>query len=92
MAYMRSNCQDPPAPRGTNERSWLYRIRPSVKHSGKYKCIDRGFIRSAPCRDESELPIGQMRWDPISLPKKALTFVSGLRTMTTAGDRRRTRP
>ena len=22
------------APRGTNERSWLYRIRPSVKHTG----------------------------------------------------------
>jgi homogentisate 1,2-dioxygenase len=22
------------APRGSNERSWLYRIRPSVKHSG----------------------------------------------------------
>ena len=24
------------APRGTNERSWLYRIRPSVKHSGRF--------------------------------------------------------
>ena len=23
------------APRGANERSWLYRIRPSVKHSGR---------------------------------------------------------
>ena len=25
------------APRGTNERSWLYRIRPSVKHTGRFK-------------------------------------------------------
>ena len=24
------------APRASNERSWLYRIRPSVKHSGRY--------------------------------------------------------
>ena len=24
------------APRGSNERSWLYRIRPSVKHSGRF--------------------------------------------------------
>ena len=25
------------APRGANERSWLYRIRPSVKHSGRFE-------------------------------------------------------
>ena len=25
------------APRGTNERSWLYRIRPSVQHAPKFK-------------------------------------------------------
>ena len=24
------------APRGSNERSWLYRIRPSVRHSGRF--------------------------------------------------------
>ena len=28
------------APRGANERSWLYRIRPSVKHSGRCTKID----------------------------------------------------
>src|SRR5947208_2270519 len=28
------------APRGTNERSWLYRIRPSVKHSGRFARVD----------------------------------------------------
>ena len=28
------------APRNTNERSWLYRIRPSVKHTGKYEKFD----------------------------------------------------
>src|SRR5690606_40452799 len=25
------------APRGTNERSWLYRMRPSVRHNGRFK-------------------------------------------------------
>jgi len=24
------------APRATNERSWLYRIRPSVRHTGRF--------------------------------------------------------
>src|SRR6476469_8600886 len=36
------------APRSTNERSWLYRIRPSVKHSGRYRKVDKGFLRAAP--------------------------------------------
>ena len=25
------------APRGQNERSWCYRIRPSVKHTGRFR-------------------------------------------------------
>jgi homogentisate 1,2-dioxygenase len=75
------------APRSTNERSWLYRIRPSVKHSGRYRKVDKGFLRTAPAaRDESDLPIGQLRWAPTPLPKEKLTFLTGLRTMTTAGD------
>src|SRR5688500_13953997 len=75
------------APQATNQRSWLYRIRPTVKHSGRYRKIDKGLMRTAPAaRDESELPIGQLRWDPIPIPKEELTFVTGLRTITTAGD------
>ena len=75
------------APQASNQRSWLYRIRPTVKHSGRYKKIDQGRIRTAPsAREESDLPIGQLRWGPIPMPDETLTFVSGLRTMTTAGD------
>jgi homogentisate 1,2-dioxygenase len=75
------------APQATNQRSWLYRIRPSVKHSGTYRRVDAGLIRTAPfARDESELPIGQLRWDPVPLPEGDVTFVSGLRTITIAGD------
>ncbi|WNJ93948.1 homogentisate 1,2-dioxygenase [Bosea sp. 685] len=74
------------APRVNNERSWLYRIRPSVKHSGRYKKIDKGAIRSAPNAGESELPIGQLRWGPVPIPDGERDFISGLFTITTAGD------
>src|SRR5690606_14067448 len=74
------------APQATNQRSWLSPIRPTVKHSGRYRRIDRGLVRTAPCRDESDLPLGQLRWGPEPIPKEGLTFVTGLRTMTTAGD------
>ena len=30
------------APQATNQRSWLYRIRPSVKHSGRYRTASTG--------------------------------------------------
>jgi homogentisate 1,2-dioxygenase len=73
------------APRATNERSWLYRIRPSVKHSGPFKAADKGLWRTAPCV-ELDVPIGQMRWSPTPYPKAATSFVEGVHTMTTCGD------
>src|SRR5204863_8886484 len=73
------------APQASNQRSWLYRIRPTVRHAGRFARIDRGLIRTAPQR-ESEMPLAQLRWDPTPLPAEKLTFVTGLRTMTTAGD------
>src|SRR5262245_9137188 len=74
------------APQATNERSWLYRIRPTVRHTGRFQRVGKGRIRTAPEREESELPIGQLRWGPIPIPDEPLTFVTGLCTMTTAGD------
>jgi homogentisate 1,2-dioxygenase len=73
------------APRGTNERSWLYRIRPSVRHSGRFAKADTGFWRTAPCT-EYDMPIGQLRWGPMPIPEQDVTFLQGIRTMTTAGD------
>ncbi|MBV9561331.1 MAG: homogentisate 1,2-dioxygenase, partial [Bradyrhizobium sp.] len=73
------------APRGSNERSWLYRIRPSVRHSGRFAEVDAGLWRSAPCH-EYDLPIGQLRWDPTPVPQAEMTFLQGVQTMTTAGD------
>ncbi|MGE3642629.1 MAG: homogentisate 1,2-dioxygenase [Beijerinckiaceae bacterium] len=74
-------------PQSTNKRSWLYRIRPSVKHNGRFKTADMGLIRTAPqARHESEMPIGQLRWAPLPIPNEPLTFITGMRTITTAGD------
>ncbi len=74
------------APQATNERSWLYRISPSVRHAGHFTRMDNGLIRTAPVREESELPIGQLRWGPLPMPERPVTFVTGLATITTAGD------
>src|ERR1700761_6131279 len=41
------------APRNNNQRSWLYRIRPSVKHTSRFVQVDKGHIRSAPNHGES---------------------------------------
>src|SRR6476619_6009449 len=73
------------APQASNQRSWLYPIRPTVRHNGRFPRIDCWLIRSAPQR-ESELPIAPLRWGPTPIPAEARTFVTGLRTMTTAGD------
>ncbi|MBC2861759.1 homogentisate 1,2-dioxygenase [Stappia sp. 28M-7] len=74
------------APRGTNERSWLYRIRPSVKHSGRFSPVSLPEWKSAPAVDDHSLALGQLRWDPVPIPETPVTFLTGMRTMTTAGD------
>ncbi len=59
------------APRATNERSWLYRIRPTVQHWGRVQSAATpacGAPRPAPrwrCRS------APMRWDPLPLPGRA---------------------
>ena len=73
------------APRTTNERSWLYRIRPTVAHWGEFRKIDGGLWRTAPAH-EIDVPIAPLRWDPMAIPAEPLSFVEGIRTMTTAGD------
>ena len=40
------------APQATNQRTWLYRIRPTVRHTGRFEKIDPGLIRTAPAHGE----------------------------------------
>ena len=74
------------APRGTNERSWLYRIRPSVQHAQKFRKTSLPHWKTAPSLGEHDRPIGQLRWGPVPVPEDKLSFLTGIRTMTTAGD------
>ena len=73
------------APRGKNERSWCYRIQPSVKHTNRFKKIEMPFWKSAPHILDDIISLGQYRWNPISSDAKT-NFINGMRTMTTAGD------
>ena len=75
------------APRASNERSWLYRIRPTVAHIGTFERADIGAWRTAPVA-EGDVPIAPMRWDPLPLPDAPVSFIEGMRTITTAGDAR----
>ncbi len=73
------------APRVSNERSWLYRIRPTVRHWGRFAKVSAGLWETAPL-NTFEMPIQPLRWSPIEIPKDKLTFLQGVRTITTAGD------
>lgn len=76
------------APRGQNERTWCYRIRPSVKHTGRFAEIDVPYWKTAPNVVPKVTSLGQYRWDPVPMPAagEALTWITGMRTITTAGD------
>ena len=76
------------APRSTNERSWLYRMRPSVRHGGRYERIDVPLWKTAPDGEPHDLPLGQYRWNPLPMPDSPTDFIDGIRTMTSTGDAR----
>ena len=74
------------APGHQNERTWCYRIRPSVKHTHRFEKIELPYWKSAPHIDPDVVSLGQYRWDPLPHADAALTWLTGMRTMTTAGD------
>jgi homogentisate 1,2-dioxygenase len=70
------------APRHSNRRSWLYRIRPAAMH-GEFvrraaKWVTNRF-------DEVSPSPNQLRWDPLPVPRAATDFVAGLRTIAGNG-------
>ena len=71
------------APRGSNRRTWLYRIRPSAMHRPFKRIDDRRIVS-----DFAGLPTppNQLRWDPLPIPDEATDFVDGIVTMAGNGD------
>lgn len=73
------------APRASNERSWLYRIQPTVKHIGAFRPRASGFWRSAP-QPPAALPPAPLRWSPLPLPDRPQNLIAGMTTITICGD------
>ena len=74
------------SPLAINERSWLYRLRPSVKHSGNYKKINIKNWKTATHLGEHNLPVGQYRWDPFDIEPNDIDFIHSVKTITISGD------
>ncbi|MBN8887143.1 MAG: homogentisate 1,2-dioxygenase [Rudaea sp.] len=69
------------APRHTNRRSWLYRIRPAAVHA-PFALRNGGKFHNA--FDEAPATPNQLRWDPWPLPSEPTDFIDGL--ITVAGN------
>lgn len=66
-------------------RTWCYRIRPSVKHTLRFSRIEVPHWKSAPHVIDQLTSLGQYRWGPVNT-EPGVTWLTGMRTMTTAGD------
>ncbi|CAL1538029.1 unnamed protein product [Lymnaea stagnalis] len=71
------------AMRHENQRTWFYRIRPSVLHK-PFNKIERGLVTHD--WDAVEPNPNQMRWKPFDFPKDKQDFLEGLATICGAGD------
>ncbi|PRP78653.1 homogentisate 1,2-dioxygenase [Planoprotostelium fungivorum] len=75
-------------PRVHNQRSWLYRIRPSVCHSVYKPYTDNHFITADFSKEKNKPVPNQYRWKPHPLPSadKQVHFIDGLKTLAGVGD------
>ncbi|PPU94169.1 homogentisate 1,2-dioxygenase [Xanthomonas albilineans] len=71
------------APRATNRRSWLYRIRPALLHDGFVAYTQAYGFHNA--FQDGPVPPDQLRWSPLPLPEASVDFVDGLYTMAGNG-------
>lgn len=72
------------APRATNARTWMYRVRPSVQHIRQLKPIDFPLFVTAP--DPNPAWLAQSRWQPDDDPQPAADWLAGITTMVTNGN------
>jgi homogentisate 1,2-dioxygenase len=71
------------APRASNLRTWLYRIRPSAVHPPFVLHTHSTFI-GAPFNPMPTAP-NQLRWNPSPIPKKQTDLIEGIVTMAGGG-------
>ncbi len=70
------------APRHSNRRSWLYRVRPASQHA-PFDVIDEGRFHNR--FDERPATPNQLRWNPFPFPEMPTDFVDGLFTLAGNG-------
>ncbi len=70
------------APRQTNRRSWLYRIRPAAVHE-PFQLLPHTTFHNR--FDEAPATPNQLRWDPLPLPTAPTDFIDGLVTLAGNG-------
>ncbi|KAF9915379.1 hypothetical protein BX616_006286 [Lobosporangium transversale] len=70
-----------------NERTWLYRIRPSVCHT-PYEAFHKKTHLVGNYTDAANVSVtpNQLRWSPFDLPTEPTDFVEGLHSIAGAGD------
>jgi homogentisate 1,2-dioxygenase len=56
-----------------------------VANWNEFRKTDIGLWQTAPARDVA-MRISPVRWDPVPIPSEPLSFMQGVRTLTTAGD------
>jgi len=71
------------APRASNRRSWLYRIRPAAMHQ-PFRRITNGQITGSFA--DIATPPDPLRWNPLPVPDGAVDFIDGLVTFAGNGD------
>lgn len=71
-------------PRAANQRTWVYRIRPSVVYE-PFEPYAHEYLCNAPLT-EAPPPPGPLRWDPIPNAEPAGHFVDALRTVAVCGN------
>ncbi|MEU0667837.1 homogentisate 1,2-dioxygenase [Streptomyces lavendulocolor] len=71
-------------PRAHNQRSWLYRIRPSAAHP-PFVRTGNGALRSAPFTETVADP-NRLRWNPLPEPAPGTDWLAGLWTLGGNGD------
>jgi len=67
-----------------NQRSWLYRIRPSVTHEPFHPLDFASEVFSGDF-ERAVITPNQLRWRPFSVPDEPVDFVRGLFTICGAG-------
>ncbi|MGH8171861.1 MAG: homogentisate 1,2-dioxygenase, partial [Rhodanobacteraceae bacterium] len=70
------------APRHSNRRSWLYRIRPAAIHGSFEEFAHAHFHNRF---EEVPASPNQLRWDPFPLPTEPTDFIDGLFTIAGNG-------